>query len=641
MSWSTKRILTVLALIVAAAWFSGLREIANDHLTDLPPGYRGQIDELDRILDQGRAMSYTQAALRSQFGKLHAAPLKAEENLKPVSVQVGEQSKFWVSDGVSGENYQVTATLRFAGEQTLMYVDNQIEIDLQALEQAARDFETSIYPQTRALFGAEASHELDGDSRLAILHTPLSSAGGYYSHADSELLEVNRFSNQREMFVIGSNSYLPGEDEYLMILAHEFQHMIHANQQPDSPAWFNEGLSMLAQDLNGYVDDDLAMIYLANPDISLTDWSYNASETGEHYGAAQLFLRYFYQQYGGVEILSELIRAGAGSDPQVFSDLAAETRPDVGSFIDLVVDWAVANLVDDASIGDGRYSYDGLPGYVTMTEIPSSRFSGRVNQLGVDYLGVMEGPILFEFDGEDVIALTGAHPKQGDWMWWSGRGDARVSTLTRAFDLVEVQAATLQFSTWYEIEHHFDYAYVTVSIDGGQTWQTLRGQQTSTEDPQGSNLGNGLTGVSGRPGAAPEQGVRARWVKERMDLTPYAGRQILLRFWMVTDPAYNAQGFLLDDIHIQEIGYYDGGETGEGGWQSQGFVLTTGGIPQEWALRLVVENDAGLEVHNIELDPQNQARIELDPGERGVLVVIGASPLTDEPAYYRITTGSP
>jgi immune inhibitor A len=633
--------LTVLALIVAAAWFSGLRETANDHLSGLPPTYRGQVDELDRILIQGQTMSYTPAALRSQFGRLHAAPLKAEVSLKPDSAQIGEQTTFWVIDGVSGENYQVTATLHFAGEQTLMYVDNQIEIDLQALEQAARDFETSIYPRTRALFGPEASPGLDGDSRLAILHTPLSSAGGYYSQADSELLEVNRFSNQREMFVIGSNSYLPGDEEYLMILAHEFQHMIHANQQPDSPAWFNEGLSMLAQDLNGYLDDDLALIYLAKPDISLTDWSHNASETGEHYGAAQLFLRYFYQQYGGVEILSELIRAGAGSDPQVFSDLAVEIRPNVGSFIDLVVDWAVANLVDDASIGDGRYAYDGLPGYVSMTEIPGRRFTSRVNQLGVDYLGVMEGPIRLEFDGEDVVALTGAHPKQGDWMWWSGRGDARVSTLTRAFDLREVQAVTLQFSTWYEIEHHFDYAYVTVSIDGGHTWQTLPGQQTSTEDPQGSNLGYGLTGVSGRPGAAPEQGIRARWVKERMDLTPYAGQKILLRFWMVTDPAYNAQGLLLDDIHIPQIGYYDGGEAGEGGWQSQGFVLTTGGIPQEWALRLVVEAGDEIEVHPVSLDVQNRAKLELAVGERGVLVVIGATSMTDEPALYQVRSIKP
>jgi hypothetical protein len=39
-------------------------------------------------------------------------------------------------------------------------------------------------------------------------------------------------------------------------------------------------------------------------------------------------------------------------------------------------------------------------------------------------------------------------------------------------------------------------------------------------DPQGQNLGHGLTGVSGAAGAEPEQGTPARRVREQMDLSP-------------------------------------------------------------------------------------------------------------------------
>jgi hypothetical protein len=393
---------------------------------------------------------------------------------------------------------------------------------------------------------------------------------------------------------------------------------------------------MLAQDLTGYPDDELALIYLDNPDLSLTDWSHDASETGEHYGAAQLFLRYFYEQYGGAEILPELLSTGAGSQPQIFARLAAQTRPDIRSFTDLVADWAVANLVNDASVDDGRYAYEGLPGYAASLEVPPGGLSDGVDQLGADYLYLGDGPRWLEFDGEDAVALTGERPRMGDRMWWSGRGDARVMTLTRTFDLRDVTQATLEFSAWYEIERHYDYAYVTVSADGGRTWQTLSGQDTTDEDPQGANLGDGLTGVSGHAGIDPEEGTRGRWVEERMDLSGYAGEQVLLRFWVVNDPAYNTQGLLLDEIRIPEIGFYDGGESGDGGWQAHGFARITGGIPQEWALRLVVETDSGIEVRGVALDEHNRAGLELAKGERGVLVVIGASPFTDELGRYRV-----
>lgn len=637
-----KRVVTLLALIAALAWFMGLRERTGELVAAgraLLPAYRGPVDAPDELTGS-QAQPYSLEDLHTQFGNSGVRPENADDPA-PAVAQVGETAEFWVMDETLGQPHQVTATLEAAGEHVLMYVDQTVAIDRQALAQAARDFDQRIYPNTLALFGPDVSAEQPGDPRLVILHTPLASAGGYFSSADIEPLAVNPFSNRRKMFVIGADSYLPGEEGYLKILAHELQHMLHAAVQPDSPAWFNEGLSMLSQDLNGYVEDELARIYLADPELGLTDWSKDASISGEHYGAAQLFFRYFYEQYGGASALRELVRAGAGSRPQVFAGLAAQTRPDIAHFIDLVADWAVANLVNDASLADGRYAYAGLPDFIAPQQMHGSRMYASVDQLGVDCLGVIDGPRRLVFDGEDAVALTGARPKQGDWMWWSGRGDGRVATLTRAFDLRSVNKATLHFFAWYELERDFDYAYVTVSTDGGQTWQSLSGQHTHRDDPQGSNLGNGLTGVSGRPDVDPEEGQRGRWVQERMDLSPFSGKQLLVRFWVVNDPAYNAQGLLLDEIRIPEIGYREGGETGESGWQTQGFARTRGGIPQEWALRLVVETGAGIEVHPVALDEHSRTEMALASNERAVLVVIGNSPLTDEAAHYQVVSQEP
>ncbi|RPI32351.1 MAG: hypothetical protein EHM70_09160 [Chloroflexota bacterium] len=645
MAPSTRQILIIVALAAAAAWFFVIRNWLGSGLAleawyassplyaALNPPYHGPVDD-PAALQQATLRPYSMVELSALFGQDHN-PAGILPGAGPVTgdVQAGDSAVFWVSDGPV-EMRRVTAVLRYAGEHTLMYVDKTIAIDQKALELAAHDFETSIYPRTLVLFGGGSTARLD--EPLTILHTPLTTAGGYYSQADREPLETNPYSNQRLLIVIGSNSYLPGDEGYQMILAHELQHLIHAVTQPGSPAWFNEGLSMLSQDLNGFPDDDLALIYLADPDLGLLDWSQDASETGEHYGAALLFLRYFYQQYGLEQTLPELLQAGAGSELQVFVMAAAETRPDIRTFTDLVSDWAVANLVNNPQVGDGRYTYDGLPAYATMLGVPDGRTYSSVAQLGVDYLDLGDSPLTLEFDGAEAVTLTGARPVEEEQMWWSGRGDSQVTTLTRAVDLRTVDHATLQFSTWYELETDFDYAYVTVSTDGGGTWQTISGRYTTNEDPQGANLGSGLTGVSGRPGKNPEEGQRGRWVQERMDLSPYAGQEILLRFWVVHDQAYNAQGLLLDDIRIPEIGYADGAETDRGGWQAQGFVRTTGGISQEWSLRLVVDGQQGIEIRPVALDELNRAQLELESGERGVLVVIGATPFTDEPARYEV-----
>ena len=82
----------------------------------------------------------------------------------------------------------------------------------------------------------------------------------------------------------------------------------------------------------------------------------------------------------------------------------------------------------------------------------------------------------------------------------------------------------------------------------------------------GNAFGLGWTGMSGRG----EDRKRApKWVEEQVDLTSFAGKEILLRFEMVTDDAVNQPGLLLDNIAIPEIGYQDDGETGAGGWEAE------------------------------------------------------------------------
>jgi immune inhibitor A len=596
------------------------------------------IDDPARIAAAAPA-ARDQVELAEDFTGVGEIPTVARTT--PLDVKVGDVETFWVSNVSDNTNYEVEAALRYAGPIVLMYVDTSVDVDQDAIERSAKAFEDEIYPRTRAIFGQELSPGIDGDPRLTILNTPVQGAGGYFSSADTVVKAVNRFSNEREMFVIGIDSYPVGTESYASTLAHEFQHMIEWNVAQRSPSWFNEGMSTLSEDLNGYVDHGTAQLYLSEPDIQLNTWSSDASQTGEHYGTSHLFMRYMHDQYGGEKGVAEMISRDAGNNLNVFAEIAARKRPDIKSFADLYADWAVANMLKDSSVGDGRYDYALLPDSASLTDVEPGEQQATVSQFGVDYLGVLEGPLTIDFDGVETIGLTGAQPKDGRYMWWSNRGDDSVETLTREFDLSGVQQATLEFSTWYEIENDWDYGFVTVSTDGGESWTTLEGTSTTNDDPQGQNFGNGLTGVSGEPGAETDKGTRAKWIEERMDLTPFAGKQILLRFWVVNDAGYNAQGMLIDNIRIPELDYSDGAEADEGGWQAQGFVRTTGTLPQVWSLRLMQSSDGKIVVEPLAVDAQGRATATIPQGARAILAVIGTTQFTTEPAAYSYRVANP
>lgn len=596
-------------------------------------------------LDAARRPPRDPVALARALGACRAAPQDCPtvSRATPLEVQVGEVRSFYVTDLSSNEQFEVQAELRYAGPVALMYVEQGLPYDQGDLEAAARTFEQEIYPRTREIFGSEVQPGVDGDRRITILNAsdPSGQVLGYFSAQDLLPRQVNRFSNEREMFFMNLQLLSFADTDYLDVLAHEFQHMIHQNEQPGSPTWFNEGASQLAEDLNGYFGDGFTPFYLFEPDVQLTAWSSALGQSGAHYGAAHLFLRYVYAQYAGEDQLLPLIRADAGNDPRAFVALAARRRPDIASFSALVADWAVANLIDDPAVGDGRYTYatgHELPQLLPFTAQPvlarGPLQNDTVAQFGVDYYALPDGAREVRFRGATSVGIAG-EPARGV-SWWSGRSDDSYATLTRAFDLSGIERATLRFATWYEIENDYDYAFVSVSTDGGRSWETLPGSLTTMNDPQGMNYGHGITGVSGAPGAKLEDGARGVWVEETIDLTPYAGRPVLLRFWQINDQGFNAPGMLIDDIRIPELGYADDVESGDGGWQAEGFVRTDGVLPQYWELRLVRTANGRTTVETLPVDASGAARASLAPGERGVLAILAATPHTTERATYAL-----
>ena len=241
-----------------------------------------------------------------------------------------------------------------------------------------------------------------------------------------------------------------------------------------------------------------------------------------------------------------------------------------------------------------------------------------------------QGHLNIAFAGSTQVKLVPNEPHSGEYFWWSNRGDSSDMTLTRAFDLTGLSRATLEVWLWYDIEEDWDYAYIEVSTDGGQTWDILQGRYTTDSNPNGNSFGHAYTGQSGFGDEAPV------WVEEEIDLTPYVGQEILLRFEYITDDAVNRAGFCVDDIAIPELDYFDDAEK-EGQWIAEGFVRTDNILPQRFLVQLIVLGPE-VEVRRMELDEAQTGRLVVEgmggEVEKAVLVVSGTTPVTTELASY-------
>ena len=539
-------------------------------------------------------------------------PISKVVNPRPVSYSEGRVDTFWLADLVKREAYASQATLRLVTTHAYWYVEEGVDASQQDLEKAAGIFEGEIYPRVTAAFGTESTPGVDNDPHLTILHARVKGADGYYSAPDEYPSSVNQYSNQREMIYVNAGLLKGVPDIYLALLAHELQHAIHWNGDPSEENWVNEGLSEVAVAVAGYRPTFQAS-FLRSPTISLINWP---DQLAPYYGGAFLFLDYLATHYGSRAGLTAFVNEPADGI-QGIDDYLARQGHDV-TFRDVFKDWAVASYLDEP--GGGPYSYPDREVRVTV----QARLDGfgerasSIPQYSVEYWAIdkIKGDVRLRFRGQDETALLPVS-LDGESCWWSNRGDSISSTLTRPLDLSAVSKATLRFRIWYDLEEEWDYAYVQVSSDRGSTWDILQTPHTSPRNPLGNSFGHGYTGRSDG------------WLREEVDLTPYAGKQVILRFHHVTDGAINAIGLCLDDISVPEIGFSDRAQGGSG-WRADGFLRTDNLVPQDFIVQLIEVGDR-TRVREMELDENNQGELVIrgvEELDEAVVVVAALAPKT-------------
>jgi hypothetical protein len=458
---------------------------------------------------------------------------------------------------------------------------------------------------------------------------------GYFSSADELHPLAHEYSNAHEAFVLSADNVALGGEYAYGVLAHEFQHMIHWFRDQNEASWVNEGFSELAVLLNGYeVGSEYS--YILNPDIQLNDWPYNNGQSSPHYGASFLFFTYFLDRFGesltkslianpanGFEGIDQVLDQIGSIDPQTGDPIQAD---------DVFLDWVIASFILDERVVDGRYTYhifaDAPQAEATETiyVCPKDPMVRDVHQYGVDYIRInCRGEHTLRFEGSTLAKVIPQSPYSGDYYLWSNKGDEADMTLTKSFNFSEHEGPiTLTYWTWYDLEVDYDYIYLEASEDG-EKWDILITPSGTAEDPSGNSFGWGYNGATDG------------WIKESVDLSDYAGKEIQIRFEYVTDAVANGEGMLIDDIAIPEIGYFSDFEDGLDGWEIEGWLRIDNEIPQSYRLALITFGET-TNVTEIPLGIDNTVEINLQiDGEvnEAVLVVTGTTRFTRQKAAYR------
>ena len=549
----------------------------------------------------------------------------------PPDEGVGTTHDFWTYDFAAKKNVRTAATLRLMTDHAKWWVANDVNLDMNGLRTTASSFESKAYPTDRRLYGEEWSPGIDADPRINLVFARLpGSAAGYFSGSDEEPAWVNEFSAEREMIYINTLGYRVGSPDLDRVIAHEFCHMVQFNTRRRSAVWFNEGHAVLCEKANGFSPTD-GEVYLRVPDTQLNDWA-DLDTARPHYGLAFMFLDYLRQNAGGDDLIRAFMQKGIDTPAEFDAVLKQRGQPGVE---EQWLNFVAAN----AFIGVGAdrpYSYpQGAPGRQPASVVVGDKveaggtFQSTVHEYSVRYVELPRGKLRLQFSGPTSNRLIPTDPHSGRTFWWSDRGDGMDSTLTKTIDLRSAAVPKLAFWAWFGIESDYDYAYVEVSMDGGAHWTPLKTEASSSTDPNGENLGNGITGSSSGQTATG-------WTHLTADLSAFAGKQVQLRFQYVTDGNLNFGGFAVDDIEIAGSPI-DDAET-DNGWITSGFIRSTNRVSQRFAVQLLHFAGDRATVERWSVDNGQQVlEVDTSGDRRALLAVTGFAVRTTEPVAFSVS----
>jgi hypothetical protein len=294
-----------------------------------------------------------------------AAPFGPAQSLPTPPMFSVASSTFSMATFTGNSSDTITANLAKEGEYADIYVDSLDSVDETALSQIQTTLEAHIIPRNQAFFGDESSFGCPG--KLLVVITSF-----IYEENNLQLLgafDRNQLTNaqQKTIFVVPPD--LPNDPNLLnAVIGHEYQHLINfcaKRQQGVSggeDTWLDEGLSHLAEDLQGYGTANLDFVRNYFPNIPTTPLL--GPDNTERRGGNYLYLRYLFERLGGVNLNSsrditdeggaKLLRCLVQSGQTGVANLLGCQN---GQLEAKFADWVATLYIDPQMPGSGRYHY--------------------------------------------------------------------------------------------------------------------------------------------------------------------------------------------------------------------------------------------------------------------------------------------
>ena len=146
----------------------------------------------------------------------------------------------------------------------------------------------------------------------------------------------------------------------------------------------------------------------------------------------------------------------------------------------------------------------------------------------------------------------------GSYYWWGGKANLTNAMMTTKSPIA-IPAGAAPRSTFdlaYDIETEWDFLWVQASTDGGTTWKTLTNTNTICDarcglDRRAVRLPRGpVRGRHRRLHRLQRRASRLR-ARESSDLSAFAGQNVLLRFWYMTDWGTTYDGPFVDNVQVR------------------------------------------------------------------------------------------
>lgn len=219
-----------------------------------------------------------------------------------------------------------------------------------------------------------------------------------------------------------------------------------------------------------------------------------------------------------------------------------------------------------------------------------------------------------QFRSEQAVKLdrpAAFDPPTGTHYVFSQASNDAYKRLTKTIDLTGKSSADLSFTTSFDTEPGWDFVFVEAHVVGEDDWTTLPDANGHTSQDVGASCAEIPTpqehpflehylrytppAVEGEIGSCAPTGTTGAWhaatgnsggqQRWKVDLTPYAGKQVEVSITSMSDPGIQGLGVFVDDAKVTADGATleeTSFEDGLGGWAVPGAPEGSTGNANDW-----------------------------------------------------------